>query len=282
MRDEFLDVGGIRVSTFVRHVEVHETLGSTNDRAREIAHNPEVELPALIVARNQTAGRGRGTNVWHSAEGALTFSLILDAHQLPVPKAKWPLISLTTALAVCDALIEEIDRKSPTLNPKLAGIGIKWPNDVMLHAGKVAGILVESSCGSDRKKDRLIIGVGLNINNAFRADNAVQHLERTKTTSVLNAISLRDATGRVHDLNRILCRFLCAVKSRIAQLELNDPCLPADWCKLDWLTERSVEVRGSGRTIEGICTGINHEGALIVENGAGEHAIHSGSVQLRP
>jgi BirA family biotin operon repressor/biotin-[acetyl-CoA-carboxylase] ligase len=238
-------------------------------------------LPGLIVARNQTSGRGRGTNIWHSSEGALTFSVILDAHKLRVPKAKWPLFSLTTAVALCDALKTELACQSATFNPHVPNLGIKWPNDVMLHSAKVAGILVESSCRSDREKDRLIIGVGLNVNNSFHHENAAQNLERDKPKPLINAISLRDATGRVHDLNRILCRFLCAAQSRIAQLELNDPRLPADWCKLDWLIERSVEIRGSARTIEGICTGINRQGTLIVANGAGEHAIHSGSVQLR-
>ena len=104
MADAFLDADAIRAATFVRHVEIHDTLGSTNDRAAELARDPNVELPALVVARQQTAGRGRGDNTWWSADGALTFSVLLDTVAFGISASNWPQLSLATAVAVCDAL----------------------------------------------------------------------------------------------------------------------------------------------------------------------------------
>ncbi len=132
MPDAFVDADQIRASTFIRHVEIHETLGSTNDRAVELACDPDIDLPALVIARLQTAGRGRGNNVWWSAEGALTFSVLLDPAAHGISTANWPQLSLATAAAVCNALALELNPKSEIPNPKSPRLAIKWPNDIML------------------------------------------------------------------------------------------------------------------------------------------------------
>src|SRR5687768_14172473 len=111
------DAEEIRAATFVRLIEIHDTLGSTNDRAAELARDSTIELPALVVARHQTAGKGRGQRKWWSAEGALTFSLLLDPMTTGVPPANWPQMSLASAVAVGDALSFEI---SATVYPQSA------------------------------------------------------------------------------------------------------------------------------------------------------------------
>src|SRR6266496_612813 len=73
-----IDGNHIRRNTCVNHVEYHATLPSTNDRALVLAQQPELKTPYLIVAGEQTTGRGRGANRWWSQPGALTFSLVLD------------------------------------------------------------------------------------------------------------------------------------------------------------------------------------------------------------
>src|SRR4051794_30035368 len=108
----YIDADEIRASTFIRHVEMHESLGSTNDRAIELARDAKIELPALVVARVQTAGRGRGKNVWWSADGALTFSVLLNPGDLGISTANWPQLSLATAVAVCDAISVELKEES--------------------------------------------------------------------------------------------------------------------------------------------------------------------------
>jgi hypothetical protein len=99
MPEVYLDADEIRRTTFIRHVEIHDTLRSTNDRAAELARDPDIQLPALIAARQQTAGRGRGSNTWWSADGALTLSIVLDPAAFGIGMANWPQLSLATAVA---------------------------------------------------------------------------------------------------------------------------------------------------------------------------------------
>ena len=86
--------------TFVRLVDYHDELPSTNDRALRILPEWQEKLPALIVAGQQTAGRGRNQNKWWAAPGALTFWLLaasIKQANLPSP---WPALSMWTAIAL--------------------------------------------------------------------------------------------------------------------------------------------------------------------------------------
>jgi BirA family biotin operon repressor/biotin-[acetyl-CoA-carboxylase] ligase len=259
---DFIDSNKIRTSSFVRHVEFHEKLESTNNRAAELACDENVALPALVVARQQTAGRGRGQNKWWSAEGALTFSLLLEPAALGIPTVHWPQLSLSTAVAVCDALQSEV----PT-----ATCSIKWPNDVFIDGSKVCGILIESPGGGTPAKDRLIVGIGINVNNSWRT--APRDVERQAT-------SLCNLTGAQHELQTILVRVLKALRERLDQLAAGDQQLPEAWQRLCWLTEKSVDVDAGDRRISGVCAGIDHDGALLVEDMNGMHRVHSGSVRV--
>jgi hypothetical protein len=91
------------IPPFVRHVEIHDEFPSTNDRAMQLTLFAALETPALIVARRQLAGRGRGGHSWWSSDGALTFSLVLEPAAWDIAVAQWPGLSLTAAVAVCDA-----------------------------------------------------------------------------------------------------------------------------------------------------------------------------------
>jgi BirA family biotin operon repressor/biotin-[acetyl-CoA-carboxylase] ligase len=279
MPDAFLDADVIRASTFIRHVQLHNTLGSTNDRAAELARDGAVELPALIAARHQTAGRGRGKNIWRSTDGALTFSVLLDSSMLGVRTANWPQLSLATAVAICDALSNEFNPQSEIRNPQLPHrAAIKWPNDVMLNGAKACGILIESPGGSAPAKDRLIIGVGINVNNSCRVPHAAR--EATQADKELAyATSLCDCSGRPHNLQQVLSNTLRAFEARASQLSVGDPQLPAAWQQLSWLTKQRVEVQTGGKWIDGICTGIDSTGALLVNNMSGTHRVTSGSVR---
>src|SRR5688572_15119912 len=112
-----LDVKRILAETSARHVESHEELGSTNDRARELAADESLETPLLVIAERQTAGRGRGANRWWAGTGSLTFSLVLSAERWKLPAARWPTIALTAGLAVCEAVDELLRGDSGTITP---------------------------------------------------------------------------------------------------------------------------------------------------------------------
>jgi len=291
------DPAQLRAATFVRHVEIHDTLGSTNDRAAELARGADIELPALVVARRQTAGKGRGRNTWWSADGALTFSVLIDAATTGVLPTNWPQLSLATAVAVCDALAEELSVTSrqragssadpaglgdeparctglgdePALVHPQSRLGIKWPNDVFVDGRKICGILIESPGGSAPAKDRLIIGIGINVNNSWRG--APQEAGPSGT-------AICDVTGRPHDLPAVLARVLIAIESRIAQLRTHGTQLKYDWQRLNLLVGQTVLVESNGRRMEGECLEIAQDGALVVDSVFGQQRFYSGTVRL--
>jgi BirA family biotin operon repressor/biotin-[acetyl-CoA-carboxylase] ligase len=126
-----------------------EKTGSTNDAALAWAAAGAPDL-SLVVAEQQTAGRGRGSHSWFTAPGAaLAFSLVL--RPLPGEEQSTPLFSALGALAVCEVLAAQ------GLHPQ-----IKWPNDVLLNRKKICGILAES-VWTGEKVDSLVLGVGFNI-----------------------------------------------------------------------------------------------------------------------
>ena len=90
------DLPRLLAETFVRRLEFHEELPSTNDLALRLAGDESSETPLLVLANRQTAGRGRGVNRWWSNDGALTFTLVGDFVDPQSPQ-RWPQISLVTA-----------------------------------------------------------------------------------------------------------------------------------------------------------------------------------------
>jgi BirA family transcriptional regulator, biotin operon repressor / biotin---[acetyl-CoA-carboxylase] ligase len=270
--EAFLDADEIRAATFVRHVEIHETLGSTNDRAAELTRDPDIKLPALVAARHQTAGRGRGSNSWWSADGALTFSIVLEPAVYGIDTANWPQLSLATAVAVCDALAFELDPQSKNRNPKSAGLAIKWPNDIMLGGRKVCGILIESPGGISPAKDRLVVGIGINVNNSLRS--APRELAGYAT-------SLCDTSGKQHSRQEVLIRVANELQRQLVRLERHDPQLPLAWQELCWLSHQNVSAQVGQRVVEGICTGIADDGALLIQTASTTDRIYGGNLRLK-
>jgi BirA family transcriptional regulator, biotin operon repressor / biotin---[acetyl-CoA-carboxylase] ligase len=125
---------------------IRETVTSTNDELRLLAENGATE-GLILVATEQTAGRGRRGAAWFSARGeSLAFSILLRPQE---PKWLWPRLALVAGVAVATAL-----------ESRGFQVGIKWPNDVWLGHKKVAGILVESGANF------AIVGLGLNVNSS--------------------------------------------------------------------------------------------------------------------
>src|SRR5437867_3588245 len=129
------DLPRLAAAGLVARIDYHESVGSTSDRALELGAFGDTELPLLVLAERQTAGRGRGANRWHSTDGAMTFSLALEAPPDRLPPSRWPQVALVGGLAMCEAL--------QSLAPA-ADFRVKWPNDVYLGSGKICGILSES------------------------------------------------------------------------------------------------------------------------------------------
>jgi BirA family transcriptional regulator, biotin operon repressor / biotin---[acetyl-CoA-carboxylase] ligase len=133
----------------------YDTLGSTNDEAKRLARGA-AEEGTLVWAVEQTAGRGRRGRAWASPPGNLYASLVLRP-RCPVDQAAQ--LGFVAALAVGDAL-------SATSEKPLDLLSYKWPNDVLLHGRKIAGILLESELGERGTPKFVVVGVGINLASA--------------------------------------------------------------------------------------------------------------------
>lgn len=172
--------------TGCRHVgaviEVHDRLDSTNAVALALAADPN-QAGTVILAREQTAGRGQHGRVWLSSPAS---SVLLSALVFPPPEVRRPvLLTAWAAVAVCDTVAELCGGRAT----------IKWPNDVLLGGKKVCGILLEQRGGT-------VAGIGLNVRQPQRYfDDA----------GLPDATSLRVAFRRRLGIRRVavcLCRHL--------------------------------------------------------------------------
>lgn len=228
---------------------------SSNTRLMALAESGAADN-SVWVADRQTAGRGRRGRIWHSSgDTGLTFSLL---KRFP-PDSEAPVaLSLVTGIAVAKAL--------ETLG---APIALKWPNDVLHHGRKLAGILIELQPGNVRSA---VIGIGLNLglppdlpsdvaNNAAALDRTLPGIRRE---TVLAALLL--------ELSRTYARY---VREGFAGLR-------EDWCQRDAYAGQSVELSGEGERQSGICRGVDIDGALLLEQGTQRTRIMAGEVSLRP
>jgi BirA family biotin operon repressor/biotin-[acetyl-CoA-carboxylase] ligase len=252
------DIDRILTSTFIQHIEYCDELASTNTRAKQLAaESPEDDSRMLVLTDRQTAGRGRGANRWWSASGSLTFSILFRPDAILLPASRWPQLSLTVGLAVCDAIESLISHLSPR---------IKWPNDVFLCGRKVCGILVEAAHG---QRGSLIVGVGVNVNNS--AAQAPHDLRET-------IVALADmAAGQIRRVD-VLVAILQQLEARLQWLGSDLGTLRDEWCRRCLLTGRTVEVEIQSRRIVGVCRGIDHDGALILDTPARLERCLSGVV----
>ncbi len=151
-----------------RTIHHHESLGSTNEVAFRLAQDG-AEHGEVVVAEQQTAGKGRRGRVWVSPPGLnLYFSAILRP-ELPPQRA--PELTLVAAVALAEALRE--------FGTEAA---IKWPNDVQIEGRKVAGILTELSAEPERVHF-VVVGVGVNLNS--QAGHFPEELREVATSLAL-------------------------------------------------------------------------------------------------
>jgi BirA family transcriptional regulator, biotin operon repressor / biotin---[acetyl-CoA-carboxylase] ligase len=252
------DLPRLKSAPHLAALEHHEQIGSTSDRALELARQEELALPLLILADQQSGGRGRGSNQWWAAAGSLTFSLLIDSGQFGIASSKWPVLSLSTGLAICEAL-EQI---APG-----GDFGVKWPNDVYCSGRKICGILIESPSAS---RGRVIVGIGLNVNNSLTAaPSEIQAL----------ATSLVDYLRRPLDMTGVLLNLLASLQSRWQELGSSgsEPQV-AEFRRRCILDGRTVQVSSGSRLITGRCLGIDDSGSLVLQTESGREAIASGSV----
>jgi BirA family biotin operon repressor/biotin-[acetyl-CoA-carboxylase] ligase len=236
-----------------------DTIDSTNEHARRIALAGAPD-GTVVIAEQQTAGRGRQGRSWAAPRGrALTLSLLrrLAPH---APSAELELLPLAVALAVCDAC----EAIAPVR------CRIKWPNDVWIAERKIAGILIET-----RPADHwTVIGIGLNVDTDEQ--QLEPHLRETAT-------SLRIETRTPVDRDPALAALLDALAARLSELEQQGggQGLLAAYRERDLLRGRRISWSAGERRLAGDAQGVDERGNLIVIADKGDRlALKAGEVHL--
>ncbi|WP_026157140.1 biotin--[acetyl-CoA-carboxylase] ligase [Corynebacterium capitovis] len=223
-----------------RDVRWVESVGSTN--AELLASG---EPGDVLIADEQTAGRGRLGRAWSSPKGSqLSVSVLVDA---PEAASSFGLIPLAAGLAVTDVIPQA---------------RLKWPNDVQIEGRKLAGILAEADFSGERP--RVVVGIGVNV--AWRRDELPVE---TATSLNLEGIEV--------DWDQLAVDLLLALGTRCAQV--GDEQLLEDYRAACSTIGEMVRLERAGGNVEGRVDGVNDAGEIVI---AGE-AYSAGDVtHLRP
>jgi len=235
-----------------------DTVSSTNDLARELAVSGASE-GTCIVAREQTAGRGRQGRSWSSPEGeGLYLSLILR----PTIKASGSaVLTLASAIAVAEVLRQTFD----------VSVDIKWPNDVLASGRKICGILIESAVEGDDIQFA-IAGIGINVaQRSFPGE-----LHDTATSLLLE-------TNKAFTTEEVLDPLLDRLERWYTVAAANPEEVIARWQELSsFARDCAVRVESAEGKVDGVTRGLNSKGALVIQLAGGElREVVSGEVSLR-
>lgn len=250
-------------------VEILPEVGSSNtELMRRFRGSPGVSPrpePTLLVAEQQSAGRGRLGRNWQSQRGdSLTFSL-----GLPLQPVDWSGLSLVVGISLAESL-------DPS-NSKQARIGLKWPNDLWLtdaHGeSKLAGILVETASWEGLRY--VVIGVGINIRSLALAESTTA----VSAPTPMPPACLQELVPGI-DAAQALLRVLPPLVQAVQAFErFGFAPFQARFARRDVLSGRGVRLSDG---TEGEAHGVSENGALLVHTFAGMKEITSSEVSVRP
>lgn len=242
-----------------RELDVVAETGSTNADLLARAHAGSAIDGSVLLAEHQNAGRGRHGRQWSAPPGTQV-ALSVGVAAASVPHTAWGWLTLAAGVAVADALAA-------------AGVqaGLKWPNDVLVHGGKLAGILAEVATPSQV----IVLGLGLNV--SLTADQAPDPI----------ATSLLMLGSTVVDRNFLARSILRELASRIDAWRAAggaDPALVSDYQRYSLTLNSRVRASMPGdREVVGVARSIDETGRLCVDTGGQTVAISAGEItHLRP
>jgi BirA family biotin operon repressor/biotin-[acetyl-CoA-carboxylase] ligase len=274
-----MDIKSLRLSLSdlpLDSIRYYDTIGSTNDEAAAWIEAGARDL-SLVVADEQTRGRGRLQRRWFTPPGAaLALSLVLHPSQPANPDTASVLLSRLTglgAVGVCTALQASFQLEAQ----------IKWPNDVLLDGRKVAGVLAEALWRGDLLEG-VVLGIGVNISS-----------QAIPPAVELNfpATSVEDATGAPVDRLALLHAILEEIISWRARLAT--PAFLQAWelhlaYKGEWVrilnsgfSHPPAEAAEAETVCESLLLGLDAPGGLQIQDRSGQTIVlHSGEIHLRP
>ena len=251
---------GLTTKRLGRQIHYEESVPSTQKIALQMSFDGAPE-GTIVIAEEQTSGRGRMNREWYSAKfSGIWMSIILRPDLLPKDA---PQLTLITAVAIVQA-IEEVT----TLHPQ-----IKWPNDLLVNGKKVTGILTELQAESDRINS-VIIGIGMNVNQ--ESNSFPDEIESIAT-------SLFIESGKKVNRAKLIQAVLTKLEY-LYELYLREGFYPI---KLLWESYaisigKKINARMLKETIKGKALGITDDGVLMLEDDYGKvHYIYSADIELQ-
>jgi len=242
------------------HLEILDSAASSNTLLLQRARQEKIPGGSVLAVEWQSGGRGRMGRAWHSGLGnALTFSLLWRFEQ---GLSELSGLSLAAGVALIRAL-RQLD---------IAGAQLKWPNDVVSGAGKLAGILVEAH-GDILGPSAVVIGIGLNLSLPQAMAARIEQPAACLAT-------LTDVLPDRNQLLAVLLRELDGVLRNFASTGFT--VLRTEWESYHALQNRPVQLLlPDGKKISGIARGVTDAGALQVEASRGMQTFNAGEITLR-
>jgi BirA family transcriptional regulator, biotin operon repressor / biotin---[acetyl-CoA-carboxylase] ligase len=254
----------LRGTMFETHLHHFYKIGSTNTAAMAAAAEGAPE-GSVFLAEEQTAGRGRGANVWQSPRSTGIYCSVILRPALPPSDVL--VLSLATGLAVKSA-IQQVDAR--------VNLDLKWPNDVLIDSKKVCGILTEMNAEATRVR-YVVTGIGINVNQASFPEE-------------LAATSLRLATGSEWSRVELVAALLKSLEREYRGLVENTGAREAILRRFSdassWVMNKHVRVEENGSLIErsmieGTTAGLDARGFLLVRTARGVQTVLSGTVRAK-
>ncbi|WP_170331426.1 biotin--[acetyl-CoA-carboxylase] ligase [Ruegeria arenilitoris] len=238
-------------------LHIVQEVDSTLNEAARLA--PTAPGPVWIMAHHQTAARGRRGRAWANPKGNLAATLLMRPQGNPEQAA---LRSFVAALALFDACV--------AVTGRTAGLSLKWPNDVLLNGGKLAGILLEST-GQGRELSHLAIGIGVNLSEAPPAYAVEQ--------SAVRPVSLLSETGAAV----IPEDFLTELAAAYARYETQFVTYGFEPIRTAWLSRAAmlgevITARTSTSETVGTFETVDSKGNLVLKTAKGRVSIPAADV----
>jgi BirA family biotin operon repressor/biotin-[acetyl-CoA-carboxylase] ligase len=240
-------------------LDVRDQIDSTNSLALQKAQ----EAPRsgyVVVAEQQTAGRGRRGRKWVSPYGCNIYCSVVWQFQNGAAALEG--LSLAVGVAVARALKAV----------GVAEVGMKWPNDVVWRGHKLAGILLEM-IGDAAGHCQVVIGVGINV--SMTRSIGVAAIDQPWT-------DVSTAVGARVSRNQLLASLLSELLAVLSEFEGKGfAAFRSDWSAMDVMLEKEVAIQLGDQTVIGTAAGVGDNGSLAIDTEVGRQWFHGGEVSLR-
>lgn len=246
-------------TTFGEHIYYFDSVDSTQKIANELASNGATE-GTIVVADQQTGGRGRLARKWFSPENTGIWMSLIIKPNIPIYQA--PQLTLLTAVAAAKAIEEQI-----SIAPY-----IKWPNDLLLNNKKITGILTEMQAEADSIHS-IIIGIGINVNQ--KKTDFPEELQEI-------ASSLQIETGQIFAREAIISSFLRHFENLYMVYQKEGFAVVKElWESYAISVGRTITATTINEKIVGVALGITDQGVLLIKDEQGQiHNIYSADIEI--